>query len=34
MMEVLRGVNEKSKQDSRMRLEEEKKSLLKKVSKK
>ncbi|KAL2851367.1 hypothetical protein BJX68DRAFT_266279 [Aspergillus pseudodeflectus] len=34
MMEVLRGVNEKSKQDSRKRLEEEKKSLLKKVSKK
>jgi polyhydroxyalkanoate synthesis regulator phasin len=34
MMEVLRGVNEKSKADSRKRLEEEKMSLLKKVSKK
>ncbi|KAL3447286.1 hypothetical protein BJX65DRAFT_308343 [Aspergillus insuetus] len=34
MMEVLRGVDEKSKADSRLRLEEEKKSLRKKVSKK
>jgi hypothetical protein len=34
MMEVLRGVNEKSKADSRKRFEDEKKSLLQKVSKK
>ncbi|KAJ0414511.1 hypothetical protein BJY00DRAFT_318774 [Aspergillus carlsbadensis] len=33
MMEVLRGVNERSKADARMRLEEEKKVLLKKVDK-
>jgi polyhydroxyalkanoate synthesis regulator phasin len=33
MLEVLRGVNEKSKADSAKRLEEEKKILLSKVSK-